>query len=586
MASTKNSFALPNWLAGKRFLSVIAVIYIAFAISIAWQMLGRPTVGADDANIFFVYARNFIHGHGIVYNVGGEHVEGFSSPLYFAVCSLAYAGSSSPEKIPFALNSCFTILASLCVISAISDIADRFQLSVGIRFLLSAAYFLWLLFNPCYFAWNAVSLMDTSIYSLVITADYAWLAHAALAKSYGLRRSDWQLCGLIILTALSRPEGIVWAVLLFAGYAWIEWNPESQVRDSFKQLLRAPLVSLVATPAALVLFRLIYFGYPLPNTYYAKVSSSLSATLRDGWQYLTGFVGFYGFFCVLPLCVLILWIGYAAFARPRTKIFLFACLTAVFSLAALLLPVLDGGDHFYGFRMYQPVMPVLFFSMMFPVLLLAPFPKRFAQYGYVVILIAVIVFAGHDSWGRFVGSNKPSGAVADMRMRVVIEFYIAADQRENGAHLHQLFQDDLPTAGFGSAGGIAYGYQGTVYDMMGLNNVRMAHADSIKTGPKGHQSFNKDVFYELAPDLLMPRAVPAGIPVDLAGSVHYFMIPGSWDNEIFKGIFNDPKFRSTYTFAWLANSARPEYTCYGYFKNTYLAKLSKNKNIALTYVRY
>src|SRR5690242_13300954 len=50
----------------------------------------RSYLGIDDAFIYFVYAKNLAHGHGFVYNVGGERVEGFTSMLWVLICSLFY----------------------------------------------------------------------------------------------------------------------------------------------------------------------------------------------------------------------------------------------------------------------------------------------------------------------------------------------------------------------------------------------------------------------------------------------------------------------------------------------------------------
>ena len=126
-----------------------------------------------------------------------------------------------------------------------------------------------------------------------------------------------------------------------------------------------------------------------------------------------------------------------------------------------------------------------------------------------------------------------------MRMHISNEFFIAKNEIENGTRLNVLFQENLPTIGFGSAGGIAYGYNGFVYDLMGLNNTLMAHADREKNGPKGHQSFNKSVFYTLAPDILMPRAVPTDNRINFSQIQAYYTNTNSWDNLIFKNIFND-----------------------------------------------
>ena len=48
----------------------------------ASRSFNHPTIGIDDANIFFTYAENLVAGHGLVYNAGGEKVEGFTSLLW------------------------------------------------------------------------------------------------------------------------------------------------------------------------------------------------------------------------------------------------------------------------------------------------------------------------------------------------------------------------------------------------------------------------------------------------------------------------------------------------------------------------
>ncbi len=41
-------------------------------------------------------------------------------------------------------------------------------------------------------------------------------------------------------------------------------------------------------------------------------------------------------------------------------------------------------------------------------------------------------------------------------------------------------------------------------DLMGLNNPRMAHAPGDRRGFKNHAAFNRDVFFAIAPDLVIP----------------------------------------------------------------------------------
>ena len=67
-----------------RKISRVLIVLAAFsfcvaATSFSFHKLHNPLTGIDDANIYFVYARNLANGHGFVYNIGGERVEGFTS---------------------------------------------------------------------------------------------------------------------------------------------------------------------------------------------------------------------------------------------------------------------------------------------------------------------------------------------------------------------------------------------------------------------------------------------------------------------------------------------------------------------------
>lgn len=56
------------------------------------------------------------------------------------------------------------------------------------------------------------------------------------------------------------------------------------------KILAPSAVVLLIVLALLTAFRLAYFGYPLPNTYYAKVSPSLAYNLEQGTLYLVRYI--------------------------------------------------------------------------------------------------------------------------------------------------------------------------------------------------------------------------------------------------------------------------------------------------------
>ena len=62
----------------KRALLTFALILLAVGLGalVAFERYELSVPGTDDADIFFVYARDAADGHGFVYNVGNELFSG------------------------------------------------------------------------------------------------------------------------------------------------------------------------------------------------------------------------------------------------------------------------------------------------------------------------------------------------------------------------------------------------------------------------------------------------------------------------------------------------------------------------------
>ena len=91
---------------GVRFAAtyVLCLAVVTIAVAFVWETFNRPQPGIDDAYIFFVYARNLAEGHGFVYNVGGEAVEGFTSLLWTLICAVVIRTTANPLELLLAIN--------------------------------------------------------------------------------------------------------------------------------------------------------------------------------------------------------------------------------------------------------------------------------------------------------------------------------------------------------------------------------------------------------------------------------------------------------------------------------------------------
>jgi hypothetical protein len=463
-------------------LVFIAAIVAAVGSLCAWMMLDRPATGIDDADIFFVYARNMAEGHGFVYNIGGERVEGFTSLLWTLICTGLFRFTERVEIPLYLLNVLFGALT-------IHACLKRVQRPAFFLFLLAAA--------PAWFAWCQVSLMETGL----------WCCLLVLALLAAVERRGMLFTFLLPLLVVTRPESMLWCAWLIPVFGRSVTSEEGWRSGLKKSVVPAAVFAIALL--VLVAFRMIYFGYPFPNTYYAKVSPSIAMNLWLGSGYLLKYL----FLNPAVLLAVILWILMLLTGllnrRSRTDQ---PMLIAVALLPGIFIPILVGGDHFGGSRFYQPIWPLLCLLAVegCPGLL-----GRFKPLKARLLLLVLVLFG----WVLF-----PFTAMLKH------EFRIAQTGRRTGTALTVMFaeQHPYPTVAVITAGGSKYAYPGTVLDLMGLNATVMAHTPGARAGYKNHTAFNREIFYAWHPDIL------------LCGE------DAEFDAYVLKGLQDEEQFRQRY----------------------------------------
>ena len=440
-----------------------------------WLFLGRPVTGIDDADIFFVYAQHFAAGHGFVYNIGGETVEGFTSMLWTLIGAGFASIFQSLEKPLLLLN---LILGVVAVGACLKR--TRFP----------GRFVLMFFATPVWFVWCQLTLMETGLWCLIIT-----LLGLAIVE----RRQTFVLL-LLPLFLITRPESMLWG-LWGIGLVFALAAPGRRMKAALPVLL----VYLV-TLGALITFRMSYFGYPVPNTYYAKVSPGFFSNIQSGLGYLLKYAMSGGM--VLGLLLILVRVLVQSGREIGRSFWL-----AAFLLPGLGIPVLVGGDHFGGFRFFQPLWPLLC------LIGATEWPRMTDRLGprlQKVILPALVLMG----WVLF-----PRTA------HIKHEFRIAEEGRANGHALEQMFQglETLPTVATITAGGNKLGYSGPMLDLMGLNNTEMAHAPGDAANFKNHTGFTRAIFYRWHPDIL------------LCGDSFEF------DSLVLNGLHEEDAFRAAYT---------------------------------------
>ena len=435
------------------WLLLCGVLFTVAGSLLVRGVLGNPLTGIDDADIFFVYARNLSEGHGFVYNDGGEFVEGFTSLLWTLICAVLFQFFN---HIELPLGILLVLFGGIGVCSCLRRTEQQ-----GLYLLLLASV-------PGWFAWCQVTLMETGLWCLIIT-----LLGLAVAE-----RRIWAVTALLPLMVLTRPESMLWG-----GWAVLLVLVFSERGRRLKSMV-GPVFSYSATLILLIGFRVYYFGYPVPNTYYAKVSESLISNIGSGLSYFAGYV-FSGPVVLGALLLLPLLGSKAAFSERQE--WSFSDRLAAFLLPGIGIPILVGGDHFGAFRFYQPLWPLL---CLIVVMEWANFRKHCRPW----LVVLGLCFAVGGGWALFPLYGK-----------LAHEFRIAEEGRAHGTALVQMFSDleRWPTVAVITAGGHKFSYPGHVYDLMGLNSTEMAHAPGNRGGYKNHTGFNRDVFYRWQPDMLL-----------------------------------------------------------------------------------
>ena len=461
------------------FFGLIALIMTGIVAALAWQLIGAPAlVGIDDAAITRTYAENIAGGYGFVYNAGGERVEGATSFLWTVLVALIYLLPFDPNIA--ILFACFAItvaatglhlaiaarLAHLTGISATTSVAATAALLIGV---------------PDFFVWSVFSMMELALWSTAL----ALLLFRLIVLSDPSERSigpvdPWLLIAAIALP-LIRPEGVAMATGLIVLSMVL-------VRRAAKPLAVSLVASLVSF-AGLVVFRLVYFGFPMPNTYYAKVSSDRLQNVEDGTKFLASFLQARPFaevavlFCVLGLMLAVL--------RLRQNWAPAVVLIGCTVLGVLGTYVVLGGDHFALWRLYQPVVPLMIVFLAITVQVIGQnVSKMLPNKLFVPLSLVGVVFYLALNWLFLFQS----------RADVVKEYDLTAKGIEFGTFLNSV--SPRPHLGVIAAGGIALGYDGKISDLMGLNWVKMAHANTVKEGFRNHASFDKETFYQFPPEMI------------------------------------------------------------------------------------
>lgn len=304
-------------------LSRTSMLSSAALLGFAIILVLFPHWTVDDAYITLRYAQNLANHGQLTWNLGMFPVEGYTGIVW----PLLAAGAMWAHLPPVLVLNLVGLLSALAMV----ELVERVLVTLGTdesRRLLARL----ILVGGGWWAMHAGSGLETTLYTaLCVASVLAWLQHR-----------PWTPL-LCLLTALTRPEGVLLAVVLAAADAW-----RMRERPGLWRLVGAWLGGFVLPGALYFAWRWSYYGQLLPNPFYVKSASGVTS-----WLHVANFI------VTTVLFPLLAWRA----SRP-TLVRLHPQRVLVSGLGGMLavLLVFYGQSELlmnYGNRFFMPLLPII-----------------------------------------------------------------------------------------------------------------------------------------------------------------------------------------------------------------------------------
>lgn len=229
---------------------LVTILYSVTIIRAAWI--------SDDAYITFRTIENFNSGYGLVYNIG-ERVQSFTHPLWLLSLSTIYFITSRIGGLNLWAQLYYINIFSSLLLSIISVAVLAFGIARSVR--ISVLVVLVLTFSKAFVDYSTSGLENPLSHFLLAFFLLFYLRNGAINE-----KRIFILGGIISLAAINRLDTILFYLPAFA---YLFWRYHKDIK-----LLRYLVIGLL--PIIIwVIFSIIYYGSPFPNTAYAKLNTGI-----------------------------------------------------------------------------------------------------------------------------------------------------------------------------------------------------------------------------------------------------------------------------------------------------------------------
>jgi arabinofuranosyltransferase len=231
------------------------VLLVLFLFFFGWLLAKNAWYG-DDAFITMRVIDNFINGYGLVWNIG-ERVQVFTHPLWLLCMTPIYAILKDPYQTIYWLS----FIVSLATIYLFLSKFTKSCKSLLVAGLLMGA-------SMAFIDYSSSGLENPLTHLLLILMLILVLKQPTTLKTL-------LFTSLIAsLAAVNRLDSILFYIPVL-GYQFYE------LRAAWPRAFAAICIGFLPL-IAWELFALIYYGFPVPNTYYAKLAAT---NIPEGWYH-------------------------------------------------------------------------------------------------------------------------------------------------------------------------------------------------------------------------------------------------------------------------------------------------------------
>lgn len=239
------------------------IILLLLLISLVSVELLRTAWISDDAAITLRVIENFIHGYGPNFNVG-ERVQAYTHPLWFLFLSF----------VALFINNIFIVTLIVSILMSLFTLIFLI-IKIARNFWLGFLSILLLSLSKAYVDFSTSGLENVLSHFIILVGIF-WGNRVLKDTNYKHLLYFFLSCSLLYL---NRPDLIL---IFFPLFCHVLFSNSKVFPIVFKALLLAALPVIIWT-----LFAIYYYGFPFPNTAYAKLATGIgwSERISQGVNY-------------------------------------------------------------------------------------------------------------------------------------------------------------------------------------------------------------------------------------------------------------------------------------------------------------